>query len=105
MTKQLFELTLKNDDAGMFGGMSSEEIEQVDVDATIAAYEKEVTAAIAKKYPEIKVVHQYGPYCGSSFRWTHLTDETDETDESDYYDLISDVIGEIYNRGTFWVTK
>jgi hypothetical protein len=44
MTKPL--VTIHNDDEGMFGGMSSAEIAEVDVDATLAAYDLELTKAL-----------------------------------------------------------
>lgn len=86
------EIVLKNDDEGMFGGASTDGI---NVQQTIAQYEEEVTRAIKASYPDAIIEHQYGPYGGPSLK---IYDG-----EGIDYDIIQDIVGRVYNRGSFWV--
>jgi hypothetical protein len=100
MTKPL--VTIHNDDEGMFGGMSSAEIAEVDVDATLAAYDLELTKALRADMPEIEVVLVYGPYGGRSI---HVVSELSEQEEYDISISVGEIVAQVYERGTFWTVR
>ena len=91
MTTKKFHVKLLNDYEGMFGGISSEEMDSVDVELSVLAYDKYVDALLNKNLPEVEVEHFYGPYGGTSIRITHLTDETDDQDEEYISTMISEL--------------
>lgn len=98
-----YSVTLRNDDEGMFSTLSSDELETVDVSATIAKYEEQVTKALRKALPELALVHEFGTYGGRSVIFDGL--DIDDPDAQWMEDVIQDVVGKVCNMGNFWVTK
>lgn len=101
-TTKIYHVDLMNDDEGMFGGMSSSEIEAVDAKASIEEYERMISAAIEKALPEVELEHHFGSYGGASIVTSHLTSETTLRDEELINEEISEIVGAIYEKGEFW---
>jgi hypothetical protein len=99
---KIYHVDLMNDDEGMFGGMTSGEIEAVDAKASVAEFERMISEAVEKALPEVELEHHFGPYGGASIVTSHLTSETTLSDEEAISEEISEIVGAIYEKGEFW---
>lgn len=72
----------------------------IDFDATVQAYSEEIKAEIARYFTseEIEVTFEIGQYFGSSFIW-----RSDDRIPDSTIDFIEELVGDVYNRGGFWV--
>jgi hypothetical protein len=93
-TKSALTITVKNDDEGMFG---SESTENINVEKSISGYEKLLRRAIKKAFPGAEINLVYGGYGGKSI----IIDGT--PDEENISDEVSEIVANVYNNGAFWI--
>lgn len=94
-----YEITIGEDIDG-FLGYDQGAIAQIDIEASQAAYEAEVTKRINKLYPDLNVAFAWG---GSS-DYTYPMDD----DPENYSDLqfhLEMIEEEVYSSQMFWVEK
>ncbi|CAK0756310.1 hypothetical protein CCP3SC15_2150004 [Gammaproteobacteria bacterium] len=91
-------ITIKNDDEGFYGSESHDEINH---NATLAKYEREITKDIKKLYPTSKISHEYAPYSGKSI----FVDSGDYATDGEISDEVAEIVGNVYNNGNFWVSR
>jgi hypothetical protein len=92
-------VTVYNDDEGMFGGASSDEIEAVDVSASIRKFNQLVTKEIRRVWRRAEISFPYGP--------TTKTCEVyiDGMRDGEAEEEVQEIVGRIYSDGKFWVSK
>lgn len=106
MTEKLAEVTIYEDDEGFFGGVDSEEMEKIDVPATIKDYQDRCMKALSKVYPECEFIFKHESYTGKSIRVLDLTDEPWGFDPFGYEtDMIQEICCAVYEAGLFWTSK
>ena len=99
---QIDLITVKSDEDG-FLGSDSDVIATINIDESWDAFCAAVRKALSARWPGVEIDMQYGPYGGRSVI-VLLADGSDE-DEDYAHDVIQDTIGNIYNMGSFWVSK
>jgi hypothetical protein len=95
-------IVIKNDDEGFLGNAGSDEISKIDFDASLADYEKRLTAAVNDWYPTAEIEHDYAPYSGKSI---YISDCPDDLDENQVSEDVQELGGRIYDAGLFWRNK
>jgi hypothetical protein len=93
---------VRNDFEGMFGGIPSEEMETIDIDRTLAEYENELYNELRVEYPDVSFDLYYGSYGGPSILIDNCNDWDEEITLSEG---VSEIISDVYQRGSFWITK
>lgn len=99
-------VTIKNSDECMLGGIGPREIAMTDIDASVIEYERQVDEALDNIYGAgreyIEIYHEYGPFGGPSINVLSLCDDDGEG-EVEISPVVSSVISEVFDRGSFWV--
>lgn len=105
MGKKLAEVTILSNDEGLFYGVESEEMEKIDIPATIEEYQKQCRKTLELLYPECEFVFKHEPYSGKSIRIVDLTDDFDFDVMGYESDIIQEICGRVFEYGSFWTTK
>jgi len=93
---------IRNDWEGMFSCLTEDELNSIDIDRTLVEYESKLYAELKLEYRDIEFELYYGPYGGPSI----LIDCCDDfNEESEISETVSEIIGTVYERGDFWITK
>ena len=95
-TSQKIEITIAEDLDGFLGN-DSQAIEQIDIEASQANYEKELTEAIHEFYPELVIHFDWGGARNNYFGFDGNEDEL----QSDL-EMFEE---RVYNMQDFWVNK
>jgi hypothetical protein len=103
-TYQDVEITVKNDDEGFLGN-DPDAIAKINVNKSVNNYEAELRAALAEAFPGATITLEYAPYSGKSVIVSSDPQRGYEIDEGEISDEVSEIVGRIYDRGTFWDYK
>ena len=97
-------ITVKNDDEG-FLGSDPEAIAKIDVDRSVQNYNSELRGDLRHAFPGAEIILEYGPYSGRSVIVEIDWENVQKINTDDVNDEIQEIVGRIYNNGTFWTEK
>lgn len=98
------EITVKNDDEGFLGN-DPQAIAKINVEKSISNYETQLRRELQAAFPGATITLEYGGYSGKSVYVSIDLENVQEINEDEISDEVDEIVGRIYDRGTFWQDK
>ena len=96
------EIIVKNDDEG-FLGSDPQAVSEINFIQSISSYNNELYNELKLAFPRATFTLDYGPYSGKSVIILTDWDNDRKINFDEISEEVDEIVGRIYNRGTFWV--
>ena len=96
-------ITIQYNRESFYGDSSDRDIANINHAAATAEYQRQIIAGIRKHYSadELEISFEYNAP-SSKFL---LIETDDPKTKQEIYDLVYEIVEQVYNRGTFWLEK